>query len=34
MGLNQFSAYTDEEFVALYLTPKPFNPEWEKNVDV
>lgn len=32
MGLNQFSAYTDEEFVAIFLAPKPYNPEWE-NVD-
>lgn len=28
MGLNQFSAYTDEEFVAIFLAPKPYNPEW------
>lgn len=28
MGLNQFSAYTDDEFVALFLSPKPYNPEW------
>jgi len=33
MGLNKFSALTDEEFVASYLAPKPYNPEWE-NVDV
>ena len=33
MGLNQFSALTDEEFVNLHLSPKPYNPEWE-NVDV
>jgi C1A family cysteine protease len=32
MGLNQFSAYTDAEFVSIYLNPKPYNPEWE-NVD-
>lgn len=32
MGLNQFSALTDDEFVSLYLAPKPYNPEWE-NVD-
>lgn len=32
MGLNQFSALTDAEFVSLYLNPKPYNPEWE-NVD-
>ena len=32
MGLNQFSALTDEEFVSIYLNPKPYNPEWE-NVD-
>ncbi len=33
MGLNQFSALTDEEFASLYLAPKPYNPEWE-NADV
>ena len=33
MGLNKFSALTDEEFVSTYLAPKPYNPEWE-NVDV
>jgi cathepsin L len=32
MGLNQFSALTEEEFVSTYLSPKPYNPEWE-NVD-
>lgn len=32
MGLNQFSSYTDEEFVAIFLAPKPYNSEWE-NVD-
>jgi len=32
MGINQFSALTDEEFVSTYLSPKPYNPEWE-NVD-
>jgi len=32
MGINQFSALTDEEFVNLHLSPKPYNPEWE-NVD-
>lgn len=32
MGINQFTALTDEEFVSTYLTPKPYNPEWE-NVD-
>ncbi len=29
MGVNQFTAYTDEEFVATFLNPKPYNPEWE-----
>lgn len=33
MGLTQFAAYTDAEFVTLFLNPKPYNPEWEK-VDV
>lgn len=32
MGVNQFTGYTDEEFVATFLAPKPYNPEWE-NVD-
>ena len=30
MGINQFTGLTDEEFASLYLTPKPYNPEWEK----
>lgn len=29
MGVNQFTAYTQEEFASLYLSPKPYNPEWE-----
>ncbi len=29
MGLTQFAALTDAEFATLYLTPKPYNPEWE-----
>lgn len=33
MGLNKFSTLTDEEFIASYLAPKPYSPEWE-NVDV
>lgn len=33
MGINQFTALTDEEFVSTYLNPKPYNPEWE-NTDV
>ena len=31
MGLNQFSALTDEEFVSTHLSPKPYNPEWENS---
>lgn len=30
MGINQFSGMTDEEFAKTMLTPKPYNPEWEK----
>jgi cathepsin L len=31
MGLTQFAALTDAEFATLYLTPKPYNPEWENS---
>lgn len=30
MGLNQFSALTDKEFASIYLSKKPYNPEWEQ----
>lgn len=29
MAVNQFAALTDAEFAAIYLSPKPYNPEWE-----
>ena len=32
MGINKFSALTDQEFSSIYLNKKPYNPEWE-NVD-
>ena len=32
MGVNQFTGLTQDEFASIYLSPKPYNPEWE-NVD-
>lgn len=29
MGVNQFTGYTQSEFSTLFLSPKPYNPEWE-----
>lgn len=29
MGVNQFTAYTEKEFVSLFLNPRPYNPDWQ-----
>lgn len=29
-AVNQFTGLTQAEFAAVFLNPKPYNPEWEK----
>ena len=30
MAINQFTSYTEAEFKLIFLSPKPYDPEWEK----